>query len=139
MRDPGGHSYGTLEASHDPEGLLWGIDLFDQGYPWEAHEAWEPLWFAAERGSALRSLYKGLILLAAAGVKVREGKAAPALRHAGRAMALLRGATGDADEVFLAAAGLAPDKLADKIEVFYCEPLRTLGLADPNLVIQAGF
>ncbi len=138
VRDPGGHSYGVPEVHHDPDGLLWGIDLFDQGYPWEAHEAWEPLWFAAERGSALRSLYKGLILLAAAGVKVREGKAVPALRHAERAVGLLRGATGDAAEVFRAAVGSAPDKLADRIEAFYCEPLRTRGAADPDLSIQAG-
>ncbi|MER9856292.1 DUF309 domain-containing protein [Mesorhizobium sp. M0098] len=26
----------------------WGIDLFNHGYYyWEAHEAWEPLWHAA--------------------------------------------------------------------------------------------
>ena len=137
VRDPGGHSYGVTEATHDPDALLWGIDLFDQGFPWEAHEAWEPLWFAAERGSATRALYKGLILLAAAGVKVREGKAVPALRHAERSAALLRRATDDAADVFRAAAGLAPDDLAKKIETIYCKPLRTHGLADIGLFIQA--
>ena len=139
VRDPGGHSYGVAEATHDPDALLWGIDLFDQGYLWEAHEAWEPLWFAAERGSATRALYKGLILLAAAGVKVREGKAVPALRHAERAVALLRCASDDAAEVFYAAAGLTPDELADRIEWSYCEPLRTHGAANSHFVIQAGF
>ncbi len=139
VRDPGGHSHGVPEVHDDPEALLRGIDLFDQGFPWEAHEAWEPLWFAAERGSPLRALYKGLILLAAAGVKVREGKSVPALRHAERAVASLHNATGDAAEVFRVAAGLAPDELAEKIEVFYCGPLRALGAANPEFVIQAGF
>ena len=138
VRDPGGHSHGVPEGHDDPDGLLWGIDLFDQGFPWEAHEAWEPLWFAAERGSPLRALYKGLILLAAAGVKVREGKAVPALRHAERAAALLHGVTGDAAEVLRAAAGLTPDELADKVEATYSAPLRTHGSAEANLFIHSG-
>lgn len=137
VRDPDGHSYGMPEGASDPEALLWGIDLFDQGYHWEAHEAWEPLWFAAERGSPLRSLTKGLILLAAAGVKVREGKPVPALRHADRAVALLRCATGDAAATFEKAAGLSPAALAERIETSWCGPLRTQGSADPRFVIQA--
>ena len=138
VRDPGGHSHGLPEVHNDPEALLWGIDLFDQGYPWEAHEAWEPLWFAAERGSALRALYKGLILLAAAAVKVREGKAAPALRHAERAVALLRDVIGDAAEVFRATVRRSPAEMAEAIEVFYCAPLRAVGSTGPELVIHAG-
>ncbi|MER9007639.1 DUF309 domain-containing protein [Mesorhizobium sp. M0862] len=27
----------------------WGIDLFNHGYYWEAHEAWEPLWQTANQ------------------------------------------------------------------------------------------
>ena len=137
VRDPGGHSYGLPPMHDDPAALLWGIDLFDQGFPWEAHEAWEPLWFAAERGSAPRSLYKGLILLAAAGVKVREGKGAAALRHAERAVASLRLATGEAAAMFCAAAGRSPGELADRIEASCCVPLRAVGSADPEFVIRA--
>nr|WP_244447982.1 DUF309 domain-containing protein [Neorhizobium vignae] len=55
-----------------------GQDLFNHGYYWEAHEAWEGLWQAAKRGSQLRAFLKGLILLSAAGVKIREGKRTPA-------------------------------------------------------------
>ncbi len=137
VRDPDGHSYGLGEATRDADGLRWGLDLFNHGYPWEAHEAWEPMWFAAERGSALRSLYKGLILLAAASVKIREGKGAPALRHAERAAALLRRATGDAAELFRTAAGLMPSALADRVDVSLCGPLKAHGSADPDLVIEA--
>lgn len=96
VRDPAGHSYhvGPLppatQASLDSDAFAWGQDLFNHGYYWEAHEAWEDLWQAAARGSAVRMLLKGLILVSAAGVKIREGKHNAALRHAGRAAALFR-------------------------------------------------
>jgi hypothetical protein len=64
---------------------LYGLDLFNQGYYWEAHEAWESLWHAAGRGGLLGDFLKGLIKLAAAGVKAREGRPAGASRHATRA------------------------------------------------------
>ena len=83
VRDAGGHSYG-IKPTVDIDGRQWGADLFDAGYYWEAHEAWEPFWQAAS-GSE-RALLKALILLAAAGLKLREGKTAAAHRHAGRAM-----------------------------------------------------
>ena len=51
-----------------------GIDLFDHGFPWEAHEAWEALWFAMPRERAERTLLQGLIHVAAAAVKARSGK-----------------------------------------------------------------
>lgn len=50
-----------------------GIDLFNHGFPWEAHEAWEPLWFAAPRDRPERALLQGLIHAAAACVKARAG------------------------------------------------------------------
>ncbi|MCW6512900.1 DUF309 domain-containing protein [Lichenifustis flavocetrariae] len=98
VRHPLGHSYDPEAASpvcetcSDAEAFRWGMDLFNHGYYWEAHEAWEPLWRAADRGSADRALLKGLILTAAAGVKRREGKAIAAGRHGRRAAALLRDA-----------------------------------------------
>jgi hypothetical protein len=95
VRDPAGHSYraGPEHGTHSTAGkeaehLYWGIDLFNHGYYWEAHEAWEDLWFEAEHDSPLRLALKGLILLAAAGVKIREGKRAAAGKHARRAAAL---------------------------------------------------
>lgn len=62
-----------------------GVALFDAGYYWEAHEAWERLWQAAPPDSAMRHRLQGLIALAAAGVKVRQGQAAGIVRHAQRA------------------------------------------------------
>ena len=80
---PQGHSFGIAEAKARPiEGENWsvsepfreGIALFNAGYYWEAHEAWESLWHAHGRRGPTADLLKGLIKLAAAGVKVREGQ-----------------------------------------------------------------
>jgi hypothetical protein len=96
VRDPAGHSYHvepipvSAERSLGSDAFLWGLDLFNHGYYWEAHEAWEGLWRVADRDGPLRMLFKGLILLSAAGVKIRERKKAAAARHAMRAAAMLR-------------------------------------------------
>jgi hypothetical protein len=50
-----------------------GVDLFNHDLPWEAHEAWEPLWFAAPRDRPERALLQGLIHAAAAAVKAKAG------------------------------------------------------------------
>ncbi len=64
---------------------MHAIDLFNHGFYWEAHEAWEALWHAAGRKGAAADFLKGLIKLAAAGVKAREGRAAGVRQHAQRA------------------------------------------------------
>ncbi len=55
IREPSGHSYGHRTEAvppiepdgwRDSPAYLRGIDLFNAGYYWEAHEAWEPLWHA---------------------------------------------------------------------------------------------
>lgn len=120
VRDPGGHSYGVqsllVSASLDSDEYAWGKDLFNHGYYWEAHEAWEGLWQNADRGSPLRALLKALILLSATGVKIREGKRAPAMRHAGRAGALLRDVAMAPYDRFSHALGMSPGLLADLTE-----------------------
>jgi uncharacterized protein len=92
-RDPGGHSFGVEEVQHEgaligSEPFRWGVELFDNGYYWEAHEAWEGLWRAADRADPRRLLLKGLILLAAAGVKELQGIRKGARRHYLRAASL---------------------------------------------------
>src|SRR5688572_14667769 len=53
LRDPAGHSFGQAPESCQPltpenanghETYLWGIQLFNHGYYWEAHEVWEQVW-----------------------------------------------------------------------------------------------
>ncbi len=118
-RDPRGHSFGAPEpppAPFDParwrecDDYLFGIDLFNHGYYWEAHEAWEGLWRASRdadraRGAELRAagdardthdggasaatlFLQALIKLAAAGFKARQGRAEGVRRHASVAAAL---------------------------------------------------
>jgi predicted metal-dependent hydrolase len=69
---------------------LHGIALFNGGYYWEAHEAWEYLWHAHGRNGPKADLLKGLIKLAAAGVKVRERQPHGVRIHARRASELLK-------------------------------------------------
>lgn len=71
------------------EGYLRGIDLWNHGYYWEAHEEWETLWHAAGRQGPIADFFKGLIQLAVAGVKVRQGIAEGVRSHAHRAAELL--------------------------------------------------
>jgi hypothetical protein len=93
-----------------------GQDLFNHGYYWEAHEAWEGLWQVADKGSPLRAFLKGLILLSATGAKVREGKRLAATRHARRAGGLLRHLTTLRHAHFSCALGMSPGLLADLAE-----------------------
>ena len=116
VRHPLGHSYLSPEPSTqgalNSEAFRWGIDLFNHGYYWEAHEAWEALWQEAKGTPQHRPLYKGLILLAASGVKVREGKAQAARRHSARAVATLRKLSAASDGAFASALGMSVADLA---------------------------
>ncbi|BCH12313.1 hypothetical protein MesoLj131c_65710 (plasmid) [Mesorhizobium sp. 131-3-5] len=100
----------------------WGIDFFNHGYYREAHEAWEPLWHAAKRSAQHRLFFQGLILLAAAGVKIREGKRVAAVRHAARAAALFRQVALLPSRPFEAAIGLTPAALAVEAEAAITSP-----------------
>src|SRR5262245_4956580 len=82
ISDPSGHSHGLRHAFpgpldprswRDSRDYLVAIDLFNHGFYWEAHEAWEGLWHAAGRSGMLADFLKGLIQMTAAGVKVRQG------------------------------------------------------------------
>lgn len=97
-RDPAGHLHGRERTPpapipdgrwNDSEAFVEGVRLFNAGYYWEAHEAWEALWHAHGRTGPTAWVLQSLIKLAAAGVKVRERRPAGARTHAARAAALL--------------------------------------------------
>jgi uncharacterized protein len=95
--DPQGHRYcpplpaaAPLHDRRDSPHYLLGIDLFNQGFYWEAHEMWERLWHACGRRGPTADFLKALIKLAAAGVKHREGKPQGVHSHAERVGSLLR-------------------------------------------------
>lgn len=98
VSDPRGHRHGITEPTPEPlDPKLWrecetyryAVDLFNHGYYWEAHEAWESLWHAAGHRGRSADFLKGLIKLAAAGVKFREGNSVGVQRHLARAEELL--------------------------------------------------
>lgn len=122
VRDQGGHSYGVetpilpLEQALLSDEFDWGIDLFNHGYYWEAHEAWESLWHASKGHSHYRLFFKSLILLSAAGVKIREGKRPAASRHAARAAMTLRRLPPGSDQLVNGLVGMHPAILAARAE-----------------------
>lgn len=79
VRDPRGHSYGLEEEAPgylEPaewranDDYLYGVDLYNHGYLWEAHEAWEGLWHRAKHDVLQAELLQGLIQCAAACLKI---------------------------------------------------------------------
>lgn len=104
ISDPAGHAYGRTAvgvSARDLDHLLTSpefrraVQLFVRGYYWEAHEEWESIWHAAGRRGSTADVLKGLIKLAAAGVKAREGNADGVRRHALRAVELLSSPAND--------------------------------------------
>jgi hypothetical protein len=99
LRDPAGHSFGVKSEPcppPDPEHwrecrpYLHGVDLFNHGYYWESHEAWEQAWHAAGRRGVTADFFKALIKPAAAGVKARERSIEGVRSHARRGAELFR-------------------------------------------------
>ncbi len=98
VSDPRGHLYGQEKPRPEPldperwsesEAYRYGVDLFNHGFYWEAHETWESLWLAAGRRGPTAHWLKALIKLSAGIVKLREGSSVGALRHALRVQQLL--------------------------------------------------
>ena len=94
---------------------LWGLDLYNHGYPWEAHEAWESLWVHAPRGSVARDMLQALIQCAAAVVHARAGRAAGRARLAGRALGRLAAVRARAGSRCL---GIDIDELARAVRAY---------------------
>src|SRR5207249_3587947 len=82
---PQGHSY-PAPGHHAPpvvwrppeqwracDDYLYGCDLYNHGYWWEAHEAWEGLWRVCPKGSVQKRFLQGLIQVSACHLKVRLG------------------------------------------------------------------
>jgi hypothetical protein len=95
--NPAGHSYGRVRPTAEPiDPVRWpdcrpylrGLDLFNAGCYWESHVEFESLWLAAGRRGEIADFFKGLIHLAAAGVKHLEEKTDGVQSHARRATEL---------------------------------------------------
>lgn len=53
------------------ETYLYGVELYREGFFWEAHEVWEPVWMRSSGNSRERLLVQGLIQLSNACLKIR--------------------------------------------------------------------
>jgi uncharacterized protein len=71
------------QAWRDNEAYLAGLHLYANGFYWEAHEVWEPVWMNASPNSQERELTQGLIQLANAALKLKMAQPAAAARLAG--------------------------------------------------------
>ena len=139
-RDPGGHSYGAefeIPEPPDPEDwracrdYLYGIDLFNHGFYWEAHEAWEGLWVACGRRGPTATYLQALISLAAAGLKARSESARGMRANAGKAVRLLESVASHAGSHRTRYMGLDIRALADFAGTI-SKTLQTTGTAAGN-------
>lgn len=82
-RSPDGHLRGasltptlslTQKGWAENEDYLFGIDLFNAGYFWEAHASWERLWALEESDSEARRFLQALVQTSAACLKARMGE-----------------------------------------------------------------
>ncbi len=121
-RDRGGHSYGAEFEKPEPPNpedwrgcreYLYGIDLFNHGYYWEAHEAWEGLWVACGRRGPTAAYLQALISLAAAGLKARSGSARGMRANANKAARLFESVASHAGSRGTRYMGLDIGALAD--------------------------
>ncbi|MEW4531169.1 DUF309 domain-containing protein [Maioricimonas sp. JC845] len=137
IRDPAGHSHGIAPEPAVPltpdnwphsRHYLRGFDLFNAGCYWEAHEIWESCWIACGRTGTTADFLKGLIKLAAAGVKVREQNTTGSHRHVRRARELFNSVrsssvrssgqeSGSSDEAFLGVSFAHLDLAAMALEI----------------------
>lgn len=110
VNHPDGHSYrppGSPEPHGDPAierlpdgwatcvSYLFGIDLFNHRYFWEAHEAWEEVWHAVGHRTVPGHFVQGLIQISAAHLKRHVGNSrgvAKLLRAAGSHLDFVAGA-----------------------------------------------
>ncbi len=77
ITDPEGHSYGADQTAADEplEAFRYGVDLYNAGYWWEAHEARESVWLSITPNSAERHALRGMIQVANAFLKVHMARA----------------------------------------------------------------
>lgn len=75
---------GSLSAE---ELLQLGIDLYNAGHYWNAHEAWEEVWLEADRD--VRNFYQGLIQVAAGFVHLTRNRYPGAVKLLGDGIAKL--------------------------------------------------
>lgn len=122
----------SFEGSTPQQSIRYGVDLFNHGFYWEAHEAWESAWIAHGRAGEQADLLKGLIHLAACGVKARQGSLHGVQVHAEKAIALLESVCEDLEVTSLRS-------LTECVKKVRETPSRFLSGSQENVVIVFDF
>lgn len=98
-RHPQGHSFAQPEPQPRPfelerwmasEDYLYGIDLYNWTYWWEAHEVFEAFWHAYGRRTPAGNFFQALIQCAVANLKHELGDEQATRNLVSRALARLR-------------------------------------------------
>ena len=79
----------TANEISQSRAYLFGFELFDQGFYWEAHEVWEPVWLALPDSAQEKFFVQALIQTSNAYLKLRMEKPKAALRLCGIAREIL--------------------------------------------------
>ncbi len=137
-RDPRGHSYEQPRPAERAawrardwaalEDWLYGIDLFNAHFFWEAHEAWERLWAAAEPTAPEGLALQGLLQVAAALLKVHTRALLGAVSLAAGGLENLRRAAAVRPELM----GLDLARIVAEFDVYF-EPLKRGSFPDLRL------
>lgn len=128
---PDGHSYGhepearlvKAEQWRDSPDYLFGADLYNHGFWWEAHEAWEGLWQLTDKQGTMGTYLKALIQVSACHLQFLMGqpRGVERLRRTSREyLEQVIAAVGEARYM-----GLALRPFADGVAAYYAE--RTVG------------
>ena len=148
-RDPAGHSYEptpipnrrppwSVDTWQTLQDWLYGVDLFNRFYFWEAHEAWEGLWAAAPRNCPAALVLQGLIQIAAALLKTHLLVPAGAQRLSTQGIDKIRRVALLQPQLM----GLDLHDVVRRFEVFFAPlqggQLRAIGPAVPALRLQLG-
>ena len=96
---PDGHSHNAPETSYtfdpdkwqDSQRFLFGIDLLNHEYFWEAHEALEDVWHCVARDSEAGKYLQALIMLAVSQLHRRRQLPDTAAKVAGQGLEKLAG------------------------------------------------
>lgn len=62
-------SYLAPEAWRENSAYLYGVDLYNNAYWWESHEAWESVWHTTRKDDVYGQFLQGLIQISAAFIK----------------------------------------------------------------------
>lgn len=130
--DPRGHSYLPREQRlprtvvvdpariADCDAYLFGADLYNHGYFWEAQDAWEACWRGLSTADPYERFFRGLIQASVSHLKVTTGQIDGATSLGNRAALLLRAGAAEVattvatDRVM----GVDAAELADELEAY---------------------